>query len=486
MRVSNQPVTLLENNNVQLIPRWQDIRNWIAVFFLIRLIGITNAPLETGHNWRQSLTAMIARNFVEHRANLLYPEIDYDGAGSGIIGSEFPFFNYLIYLFSLLFDYSHWYGRLINLIVSSIGIYFFYKLIEKLSNSKIAFNASIVLLSSIWFAFSRKIMPDTFSISLVIIGLYYGYSYLFSGAWIKLVAFFLLTTLGVLCKIPALSLLAVVGVLFFVKEIPQNRKLAVWGSAVLGFGIVSLWYFYWVPYLVETYHNQLFFPRGLLEGLKEIIPMADGFFRNFYFNAFHSYVAFAAFLAGIYFVITGKNNYIKAGVMIITCFFFTFILKTGNVFPLHNYYIIPFVPVMAFIAGIALDKLKVKWLAFVLFVVVAEGIANQQHDFFVILDKLSYKKALETITDKKIGPDELIVINGGQSPQEIYFAHRKGWSVTNDQITPTSLALYKQAGASFLIINNRTFPDFGNYLPLVYVGRDYRVFNLKEYIPTVQ
>ena len=482
--MNSQVGTLPEDNHQVITHRWQDIRVWIALFFLIRLIGITNAPLETGHNWRQSLTAMIARNFFEHRANLLYPEIDYAGAGSGIIGSEFPFFNYLIYLVSLVFDYSHWYGRLINLVVSSIGIYFFYKLISKLANSKIAFNASIVLLSSIWFAFSRKIMPDTFSISLVIIGMYYGYKYLMSGGWSRLLLFFILTTLGVLCKIPALSLMAAIGLLIFVKEISLPRKIVLWIAAGVGFGIVSLWYFYWVPYLVETYHNQLYFPRGLIEGLKEIIPLADGFFRNFYFNAFHSYAAFAAFLAGCYFLFRSRNIYLIAGIMIVTIFFLLFILKTGIVFPLHNYYIIPFVPVMALVAGIALEKLTAKYLVLVLLIIVAEGIVNQQHDFFAFRN--AYKKSLEVITNKSIGPDELIVINGGQSPQEIYFAHRKGWSVTNDQITPASLTQYKNAGASYLIINIRTFPDFGNYLPLVHIGRDYDVFSLKDYIPPVQ
>ena len=118
-------------------------------------------------------------------------------------------------------------------------------------------------------------------------------------------------------------------------------------------------------------------------------------------------------------------------------------------------------------------------------IIVAEGIVNQQHDFFILGGK-DYKKALEIITEKSMDPKELIVINGGQSPQEIYFAHRKGWSVTNDQINPASLALYKKAGASYLIINKRTFPEFGNYLPLVYSSRDYRVFSIKDYMPPVQ
>ena len=147
------------------------------LFFVIRLFGITNAPLEIGHNWRQSLTNMIARNFYENGANLLYPAIDMAGEKTGIIGSEFPLFNYLIYLVSELFGYDHWYGRLINLIVSSLGIYYFYRLLKESINEKVAFNASLILLTSIWFAFSRKIMPDTFSVSLVIIGLYYAYQF---------------------------------------------------------------------------------------------------------------------------------------------------------------------------------------------------------------------------------------------------------------------------------------------------------------------
>lgn len=459
--------------------RWTDIRIWIVLFFVVRLFGITNAPLETGHNWRQALTAMIARNFVEHKANLLYPEVDYAGSGSGIIGSEFPFYNYLIYLVSLVFGYDHWYGRLINLVVSSLGIYFFYKLVSKLTNRKVAFGAAIILLSSIWFAFSRKIMPDTFSVSLVIIGYYYCYDYLQAGRAYALFLFFLLTTLGILCKIPALYLMPALTILFFIKEIPLQRKLAVWTLAGLSFGLVCLWYFYWVPYLVKSYHNQLYFPRGLMEGLKEIISLSGGFFRNFYFNAFHSYVAFAAFVAGIYFVVTGRQPYLKWGLLIASLTFLMFTLKTGIVFPLHNYYIIPFVPVMALIAGMALERIPAKFFYFILLIIVAEGIGNQQHDFF-IKDKEGYKMAVEQLTQRHTPKDALIVINGGQSPQEIYLAHRKGWSVNNDKINMESLELYNNAGATFLVVDRRTYPDSISYLPMVAEEKDFSVYSLRD------
>jgi len=94
---------------------------WILIFFLIRLTGITNPPLETEHNWRQCFTAMIARNFLEQSPNILYPQIDMSGNQPGFIGSEFPLFNYIIFLAAKIFSYQHWYGRLINMIISSIS-----------------------------------------------------------------------------------------------------------------------------------------------------------------------------------------------------------------------------------------------------------------------------------------------------------------------------------------------------------------------------
>lgn len=465
-------------NREQLKPILTDIRFWILLFFILRLIGITNAPLEIGHNWRQSLTNMIARNFVEGNANLLYPKIDMAGNQTGIIGSEFPFYNYLIYLVSLIFDYSHWYGRLINLTVSSIGTYFFYLLASKISNKKIAFNASIVLLSSIWFAFSRKIMPDTFSVSLVIIGLYYCYMYLTTGSIVKLVLFFIFTTLGMLCKIPALSLVVVISILIFIKEISIKRKLIVFSLTALSIMIVSSWYFYWVPYLVKTYHYQLYFPKGLKEGFNEILPLLPQLFEKFYFSSLCSFTAFAFFLLGLYFVIRNGNSYLKTGILVITFTFFIFILKTGSVFPLHSYYIIPFTPVMALIAGYGLFMFPVKYLYIPLLLISLEGIANQQHDFFTKKSE-RYKLQLEDMTTKIVGKNELIVINGGPSPQEIYFAHRKGWTVDNEKINVEDLTHLKESGAKYLIINKNSYSSTIGFYPKIYSGTNYDFYKLE-------
>ena len=461
-------------------PIWKriltDIRFWILLFFLIRLIGITNAPLEIGHNWRQALTNMISRNFHEASTYLMYPQIDMAGNQMGIIGSEFPLYNYLIGFLAHVFDYAHWYGRIINLVVSSFGIYFFFLLISKVSTKKIAVSATIVLLASIWFGFSRKIMPDTFSVSLVIIGLYYGYMYVTTGARFKLLLFFLFITLGMLCKIPALSLVAVIRTLLFVKEIDLKRKLAVFVTAGVSVGIVALWYFYWVPYLISTYGYQLYFPKGLIEGFMEITPLLPEFFEKFYFSAFHSYIALGFMVVGIVFSWKGDlHRYVKLSFVFIALVFGLFILKTGAVFPLHSYYIIPFVPVMAVLAGVGLARIPNKHLFIPLLFIAIEGIGNQQHDFF-IKDSEKHKLSLESIANAHIPYDALVVVNGGASPQEIYFAHRRGWTVENEEINQHDLEDLHQSGASFLIINRHRLETSIEYLETVYSDKNYIIY----------
>ncbi|MCH2044961.1 MAG: glycosyltransferase family 39 protein [Saprospiraceae bacterium] len=457
-----------------------DFRFWILFFFLIRLIGITNAPLELSHNWRQSLTNMIARNFLEYDANLLYPRIDMAGEKTGIIGSELPFFNYLIYLVSSIFDYSHWSGRLINLIVSSLGLYYFYKLIAKLFNPKVAFNALIVLTVSIWFAFSRKIMPDTFSVALVIIGLYHAYEYLDRGKRWSLLGFFTFCTLGILCKIPALSLFSILAVPIFIKKIPIQRKVVLYLTGTLSFGMVCLWYFYWVPHLVETYKYPLYFPRGLSEGITEILGLIPELLEKFYFSSLTSYLSLVFCIVGLFLYCRKENRLYNLGLAIVSLVFVLFIIKTGEIFPLHNYYVIPFTPVMAVLAGYGIAKVGNKFQYLILLAICVEAIANQQHDFFLRDDQL-YKLKLEGLTEQFVSEGELIVINGGRSPQAMYFAHQKGWSVKNEELAQAGyLERLLGLGAKYLILDlSSTDRQYSEYKEL-YRDEHYVIYDLKK------
>jgi 4-amino-4-deoxy-L-arabinose transferase-like glycosyltransferase len=444
----------------------KDIRFWIAFFFLVRLVGITNPPLEVGHNWRQTTVTMPARNFLEIDNNILYPRLDIAGEKTGITGMEFPALNYIIYLVSAVFGYEHWYGRLINLLFSSLGLLFFYKLIKKHFSASHALYATLILIVSIWFQFSRKIMPDTFAMSMVIASMYYASNYFDNIARNKnilpLFAYLLLMTLGVLCKLSTGYALVILGIFMLDKTIPLKKKVIFCMVSVIGIIPVLVWYFYWVPQLVETYGFWHFFMgKSFALGSAEIWANLSDVLSRFYDTSI-KYVGFLVFILGLIFAIIKKEKVILLVLILGFLTFSIIVLKAGINFSLHNYYVIPFVPIMAFVAGYGLTKIKNTGIVILLLSAIAvEGISNQHQDFS-IHKKDAYLITLESDLDTIFGRDELIVINSDYFPTPMYFAHRKGWICNNAQIENKKyIQKLKTKGLKYLVVLKRNY-ELGN------------------------
>jgi len=439
-----------------------DIRFWIIFFFLIRMYGITNPPLEVSHNWRQSTVTMVSRNFLEVDNNIFYPRVDIAGEKTGITGMEFPILNYLIYMVSYLFGYQHWYGRLINLLFSSFGIWFFYKLIRKYFQKDVAFYSAIILTVSIWFQFSRKIMPDTFSVSLIIAGIYYGLNYLESkkdrGGLFDLIAYVFLLTIGILSKLPSGFLLIVFVFVIFSKNVLIRKKIIFSIVSILGFIPGIIWYFFWVPHLVEAYGFLHFYMgTSFKNGIIEIIENTPKTLNMFYETALQ-YIGFAAFLFGLIYSIIKNDKKIYLIFLITFLSFCIIIFKSGQNFPRHSYYIVPFVPIMALIAGYGLSKIRnVKISLFILIVIATECIANQQHDFR-IKESEQHILHLENDLSKVSEKDDLILINSGLFPTPMYFAHRKGWVDSNEKIADDAyIRKLTAVGLKYIVILKKSF-----------------------------
>lgn len=443
----------------------KDIRFWILLYFFIRLFHITQPPLEIAHNWRQCTGLMVARNFYEIDANIMYPRLDNGGDKTGITGTEFPLFNYLIYLFAKLFGWSDWYGRLINLIVSSLGVYWFYRLLAKYLRPQIAFYAALVLLNSLWFAYSRKTMPDTFSLSLVIGGLLFALDYLYSGRTWRLLAFFFLTLCGMLSKIPAGFILITLLLPMLDGRVPILRKVLLAVTGCIMMAPVSWWYFIWVPYLVKEFGFwHYYMGTSITEGSHEIVTHLDQAIQKFYFAALN-FIGFGVFLGGVLYAIRQKERTLLLAFLLCSLAFFVFILKAGFAFYHHNYYIIPFVPFMAMMAGYALSEIKKPVYRNILTLAIAvEVIINALPEFRINSDQ-RYKLALESEAARYTAPNDLIAINCGPNPQQIYLLHRKGWDLTNDEAQDSSyISILRQKGCKVLFINKHE----GQVAPLPY------------------
>ena len=267
---------------------------------------------------------------------------------------------------------------------------------------------------------------------------------------------------------------------FFSKTIDTQKKIVIGISLVLTTVLAYIWYFVWVEYLFQNYHYQLFFPKSFQQGLMEIKAFIPETFEQFYFSALRSYLALLFVIVGLVFFIKKEKLLLKLTFLIVVIVFFAFIIKTGNVFPTHNYYVLPFVPVMAFLASYGLNKAPLKLSYVLLGIIVFESVLNQQHDFF-IKDSEKYKLKLEQIVATSIEKDALIIINGGESPQELYFTNRRGWTVEHSKLlAPIFIDSLVNRGATYLILDKKKEPKITTEYPIIYTDDFFEIIKLKE------
>lgn len=465
------------------------IEFWILIFFLVRLIGITNPPLEISHNWRQITGLMVARNFVEVNSNILYPRIDDNNGNTGIIGMEFPTMNYVYFLLSKVFGYTHWYGRLINLIISSIGLFFYYKLICLVNiKEKIAFFSTLLLAASIWFSFSRKMMPDTYCISLMIISLYYGIQYIQNNKIYQLIIFSIVCTLAILSKIPAGIYLILLIPYIINKQFKLRNRLIISASVIITLIFTYYWYFIWNIQLAAKYGNWYNEGLPISKGFAAITQHLHMTLEKFYFDSFSSYCVFSIFIMGLILLFIHKDKKIITSFVLISLMFMIYMAKSGLYFYQHNYYIIPYVPAMALVAGYAISLIRTRWIALTILVIgIGESIANQQHDFFIKKSE-KYKLSLESIMNKYAAKHDLILTNGNGNPQLMYLSHRKGWNCTNDEMQDKSFVEnIMRMHCKFIVVNKHALIQKRNLLfmqHIIFENEDFIIFKNDNAIPS--
>lgn len=443
-------------NGLSFLWNIRDGRTWIILFFLVRLFHITQPPLEVVHNWRQCTVVMVARNFQEVDNNILYPRLDIGGDGTGIEGMEFPLLNYTIYIVSEIAGYDHWYGRLINLLVSSIGVWYFF-LLTRRWNDRMALYAVIILECSLWFVYMRKIMPDTFSVALVLTGIYHAVRYLADEkGGLHLLFYTIFSGLGVLAKLPAACLLPVLLIPFI--HAGRIRMIFFSSASVVVIGAAACWYFYWVPYLNETYGTGHFFMgRGLATGAREIAAGWPLLLALFYDHTL-KFIGFIVFIAGLFYALY-KRERVLMGIFALSLSALMLILVKGGAAVLHHdYYMIPFAPVMALLAAYALNHIPNRWLALTLVLGIGlEGLLNQVHDFR-IKDGDRPVLGLEQVMDRVVPVGKLVAINSGRYPTPMYFAHRKGWVLANGELANTALVEdLRSRGLEYIVVMKKMY-----------------------------
>jgi hypothetical protein len=174
-----------------------------------------------------------------------------------------------------------------------------------------------------------------------------------------------------------------------------------------------------------------------------------------------------------------NEKHVWLPIVIISAIFSLYIFKAGYFFYHHNYYMIPFIPVLAFIIAYGLNHSKNKLILFLFLAGIIESIANQQHDFRIKaseLYKLTLKSKLDSIDKSKNIPK--ILINTHSNPQQLYLANRNGCYINESEMTDTiKLNSYRNKKYKWLIID-KNYKYQKPILKMAFEDKNYIIFEL--------
>ena len=445
----------------------------------MHLIGIWNPPIEAAHSWRQATGLMVARNYFEGNTSFWYPMVDETSGGTGIIGMEFPLMYYIQGKLGVLFGFHAGIGRLLNVLISTLGLAYFFALVRRFASEKTALYATLLLMVSCFFMYSRKVMPDTEALAVYLIGIYYFFEALRFGIRKDMVLSFIMLSLGLLLKISVLPLLAFV-VFAYVKTSNEPKKPVVFLIPFLSLIPACIWYFIWNPYLAQHFGSWYNLGGGLMDGGRAFLESPFLLLQQLFFHPFVSYLAFGLCLYGVIRLAKhGVSWAWKISLPLFLVLFSGYALKSGVIFLTHEYYILPAVPLLAILGGYALSSLgKYAWV--LMLCISMEAIGNQLYDFRVNKSE-TYKLGLGPIADRYIPTDALVAINGNSNPQELYLLGRKGWNLSDETLRQKAMVNELTGkGCSYLVINKRTLPSLPNYGKIIYDGVDYQLIQLNN------
>ncbi|MEW6040164.1 MAG: glycosyltransferase family 39 protein, partial [Elusimicrobiota bacterium] len=399
---------------------------------LIRLWHI-NQPLLDAHSWRQTASAMVARNYLSDM-NFFKPVTDFDPPHSLFSG----LYEYLVAALAKLFGFSDLLGRLTSLGLFLIGFVYYYKLVLRFTSQYVALIAcAFYSFLPVSVFYSRAFQTDSGMVSLTVIFLYYFILWTDGKKTIHFLMSVLFANLAFLFKILSLFIL-IPAVGYFV----MRHKTDFFKKPLLYFFLFlsmafPLFYNWWAPIAANGQIESAFFNQDKwanVQTLKSFKYWYETFFANqFEFQYMHTGYVFL--IIGLYKNIKNVSFRLFYLWAIGVCLFF--IAAAKGVF--HEYYLLPLIPAACvFIGGFLAefftdyyekqfrgrkDKIKFGLVCFMIFYCFAFSLVrlNQR----LQLEGLHYLKIADAIK-QNTEPSERITVISHSEPEVIYYSERRG------------------------------------------------------------
>ena len=473
--------------------------SYILLFaLLLRLFHIT-FPVSGWHSWRQSDTAAIAGNFYENGYNILYPQVDWGGTTPGYVESEFQIYPFIISLFYALFGVNDMWGRILSVIFSLFTIYGLYLLVRKIISENAAlWSAFIYSIIPLNIYYSRAIMPESAMLMCSVFGIYYFYKWFKEDRNKFLFISAVFISFAVLLKLPCLYL----GLpLFYLSYRKYKIKL---------FTSDSLWFYFLIiiiPSCLWYYHaHQLFLNGGVTFsiwnfgedkwGTFSLLAKPDFYNTVIFKSIAERHLLYPGFILMIWGLFLKRNNADEHlfDYWLLSVFFFILLVSQGNL--MQEYYQLPIVlPAVVYIGKVfakyfQLDRLadsfnlnKFRFIFIALCLILIPILSYLRYSNFMKAENCDsalfrLTSDIRTLTNE---PD-LLVTASNNSPVYLYLSHRKGWTVSAEQLDSAFICQKGNEGAKWLAGEKSEFNSSVSVKYLEYILRKYKVIkNEKDY-----
>lgn len=470
----------------------------LLIALLTRSVGIFN-PVLGWHSWRQSDTAEITRNFYENGHNILYPQINWGGAGTGYVESEFHIYPFIVSLLYSAFGEHDMFGRMASVLFSILTVFGLYLLVRKLINEDTAiWSAFIYAILPLNIFYGRAFMPESMMLMCTVYSLYFFSEWLDKEEKKYFILAWIFTALAILIKLPAVYIGLPLFYLAFQKyRYGLIKKYSLYILTILIFIPVVLWYYHAHQLLLNGGSSFGIWSYGVDKWGMFSLLTDPAWYNDIFFKSIAerhlTYPGFILLAIGLFL----KRKYDREKLFdtwLIAVIIFIFIAAQAH--RAQEYYSLPFdIPAAVFIG-----KIFAKYLP-----VGSFKNSFKMHRFasiglvvcLMLICILSYLRMARFLNGEnpdsvvlKIGndvrsmtsPNDKIITVSNGNPVYLYHSHRKGWTGLPQALDSNYIEKRKTEGAKWIAGEKEIFEKEDSMNKLENLLNRYKVIkNEKDY-----
>jgi hypothetical protein len=466
---------------------------WLLALLLVAIRFLHFQPqLDLPHDWRQADTDFYIWDFTEHGVDIMHPRVAWMGS-HGELALECPLPEAIVAQFQRWLGPSMFLSRSVFLLFFLFCVYYFYRVTEWLFSTSIAKITTLIFLALPLSQFySRAIHIDFFALGFAYAMFYYALKAVANSSLRLLLLSSLMAVPAFLVKVPYVFYLAM-PILVYTW---QQKKLTWLMARSLVFALPVVLFMLWQKhaYLV----NDAAPDWSYILHYRKFTDNASWYFGALQqrLSLYHwkiltlRMVLEVGGLLGIPLALVGWWNHRKDQRMPILYAWATglllYLMVFFNLNAVHNYYQIPFLGLVAILAGWgvhAIISIK-KTLGFILLLllIICSTIYSEYNYYKRPLELEEIGQLVQDNTSKDDFPIVVYQDFDCKNPRILGRAHRMGWSLESKAAKAEVIEkLRKEEGATHVFcIDLKIATDFKAQFPLVVVQADSMPLKYRE------